>query len=336
MKNLKNINSFLMEKKKKKDLRRLPDIYINQNAGDVEANVNAFNSATTTGSPMAMGEGYMKDLYADVQERGREDWERRAHQKLRNRENKLAITRDEFKRKELEKEIKELETKINIVSPHSATNNQAKIERIKKEIADLKHQLAVDTYGPYPNWDKYVWRKIERLEDELKSFGIKENLMDKKLKENLRNVVDVEPKSREVVDPTFAQAVREIKHNDKMRDFVGRLRKAPKEGKETLPSDLRITLDESLFIAEDVGYVIKDVGIDAGAEVDDDIIVGTIYGYEGDTDYEDDFTFKYNKDTDEITLVEIDPIFTDAERGIIKEILKDNIKTNGFLKTKEY
>lgn len=329
MNNIKSIDSFLNKKsrKKKDTLAPLPSIYINRDAGDVETNVNAFNSATTTGNPMAMGEGYMKDLYMDVEDAGgKERYLKQQALKLKNRERKLLGNRSEKERKKLESEIEEIKTNMSIVDPKPIVSKET-IQRIKDEIADYEHQLQVDVDG-IPNWRYYLERKIKKLKDQLSELEMKESLMNiREIKENLRNVVDVEPKSREVVDPAFAQAVREIKHNDKMRDFVNRLRKAPKEGKETLPSDLKITLDESLFIAEEVGYVIKDVGIDASG-INDDIIVGTVYGYEGDTDYEDDFTFKYNKDTDEITFVEIDPIFTDAERGIIKELLKDNIKTN--------
>lgn len=67
----------------------------------------------------------------------------------------------------------------------------------------------------------------------------------KMVKENLRNVSDVEEKSREVVSPAFASAVREIKTNDKLRDRASKILKTPKEGKEDLPT--KLTLDESLF-----------------------------------------------------------------------------------------
>lgn len=70
--------------------------------------------------------------------------------------------------------------------------------------------------------------------------------MSRKL-ENLRNVVNVEPESREIVSPGFAAAVRDIKKNDKARDKANELRKAPKEGEEVLPKDLKINLEESLF-----------------------------------------------------------------------------------------
>ena len=73
---------------------------------------------------------------------------------------------------------------------------------------------------------------------------LKENKM---VRESLDNVSEVETKSREVVTPAFASAAREIKKNAKKRDEAGRVRKFPKQGEESLPDDLKITLDESLF-----------------------------------------------------------------------------------------
>lgn len=77
----------------------------------------------------------------------------------------------------------------------------------------------------------------------------------KMVKENLRNVSDVEEKSREVVSPAFASAVREIKTNDKLRDRASKLLKTPKEGKEDLPT--KLTLEESLFTMENPAEVVK-------------------------------------------------------------------------------
>ena len=67
------------------------------------------------------------------------------------------------------------------------------------------------------------------------------------IKESLDNVSEVEEKSKEVVDPAFAAAVRSIKDNDEKRDEAVELMDAPKEGEETLSKDLKFTLDESLF-----------------------------------------------------------------------------------------
>ena len=80
------------------------------------------------------------------------------------------------------------------------------------------------------------------------------------MKENLRNISDVEEKSREVVSPAFASAVREIKEDDKKRDEANKLLKTPEEGKEDLPT--KLTLEESLFTMEAPAEVIKIKGED--------------------------------------------------------------------------
>ena len=69
----------------------------------------------------------------------------------------------------------------------------------------------------------------------------------KHLHEDLDNVTEVEDKAKEVMDPTFASAVREIRSHDKGREELKKVRKAPKEGEEVLPKDLKLNLDESLF-----------------------------------------------------------------------------------------
>lgn len=73
----------------------------------------------------------------------------------------------------------------------------------------------------------------------------------KALKESLDNVSEIEEKSREAVQPDFAAAVKEIKANDEKRDEANILVKAPKEGEEVLPKDMKLVLDESLFLCED-------------------------------------------------------------------------------------
>lgn len=88
--------------------------------------------------------------------------------------------------------------------------------------------------------------KIEK--DNITKGDLKENKMKYKyLHEDLDNVSAVEEKSREVVDPAFASAVRKIRSHDKARASARKLRKAPKEGEESLPKDLKMTLEESLF-----------------------------------------------------------------------------------------
>ena len=71
--------------------------------------------------------------------------------------------------------------------------------------------------------------------------------IDESLKEDLNNVTEVEDKAKEVMEPAFASAVREIRSHDKGRAELKKLRKAPKEGEESLPKDLKMNLDESLF-----------------------------------------------------------------------------------------
>lgn len=80
--------------------------------------------------------------------------------------------------------------------------------------------------------------------------GMGESMKSKSIYEELRNVVDIDEKSREIANPDFAAAVREIKKNNKARDEAGKVRKAPESGKEALPKDLgpiKVELEESLF-----------------------------------------------------------------------------------------
>lgn len=99
----------------------------------------------------------------------------------------------------------------------------------------------------YNNFEEFVddvWDTYPELFEE----NLKENKMEfKHLHEDLDNITEVEDKAKEVMDPTFASAVREIRSHDKQRAELKKLRKAPKEGKEVLPKDLKIKLEESLF-----------------------------------------------------------------------------------------
>lgn len=93
--------------------------------------------------------------------------------------------------------------------------------------------------------------------------------IDESLTENLNNVVEVEEKSKEVVDPGFADGVREIKDNEEKVDELQKVRKAPEQGKETLSDDIKFTLDESLFVEANDGRLIKNISVEI---YDDDIV----------------------------------------------------------------
>ena len=127
--------------------------------------------------------------------------------------------------------------------------------------------------------------------------------IDESLKEDLNNVVDVEDKSREVVDPGFASAVRSIRSNDKKRDELKRLRKAPKEGEEAMSSDTKITLDESLFVESNIDRihsVFDDMDkFDANDKFDTDVdIIKKYYNNVEVSDFIDSF-IQWAEDIDE-------------------------------------
>ena len=240
------------KKKWKNGLSITPFITQKKDAGDVEKGIDNFNSmmgSSDSGGGTTMMEGAMKDLYMDVQELGKDKYLRRQKQKLKNRENKLYSTTKPKELKNLIDEVEELEAKISVVEnsdKHQVTDQE--IKEIKNQIYILKRQLHNDIDKKPYDWRPYVERKIARLAAKLKSYGLKENKMEfKHLHEDLDNVTEVEDKAKEVMDPTFASAVREIRSHDKGREELKKVRKAPKEGEEVLPKDLKLNLDESLF-----------------------------------------------------------------------------------------
>lgn len=229
--------------------------------GDVEKGIENFNSMTTIGnstnntscsstsdSGTAMMEGAMKDLYMDVQEQGEDEYVRRNRLKIKNRKSKINRTTNKNEKARIQKEIDDLEAKIKVVLSEPATVKQNRIQSIKDKIDTLQRELRIDIDKEPYDWRPYVERRLARLKKELSSLGVKESLMKKEqIKEDLNNVTEVEDKAKEVMDPTFASAVREIRSHDKGRAELKKVRKAPKEGEESLPKDLKFTLEESLF-----------------------------------------------------------------------------------------
>lgn len=238
------------KKKWENGLSITPFITQKKDAGDVEKGIDNFNSMMDPGNSggcMAMSEGAMKDLYMDVQEVGKDNYIRRQKLKLKNRQQKYSQGLPEKRKQELLDEIEDIEAKISVVENQDRKPpSQEEIQNIKNKIYQLKKELQIDPDKEPYDWRPYVERKIARLEAKLKSYGLKENKMEfKHLHEDLDNVTEVEDKAKEVMDPTFASAVREIRSHDKGREELKKLRKAPKEGEESLPKDLKLKLDES-------------------------------------------------------------------------------------------
>ena len=93
-------------------------------------------------------------------------------------------------------------------------------------------------------------------------------------------------------------------------------------------------IDEENVDMTNIEYSIKDVGFDGSNYTKDDkgryVMSGTIYGIKTGEIYEteDDFDFTYDADTKEITITNIDEIFSINEIDEIKSILLDNLKLN--------
>lgn len=245
-----------MEKKRKRKWKNglsiTPFVTQKKDAGDVEKGVDNFNSMMDTGNSsgcMAMSEGAMKDLYMDTQEVGKDNYIGRQKLKLKNRQQKYSQGLPEKRRQELLDEIEDLEARIAVVENEDRKPpSYEEIQNIKDKIYQLNRELQVDIDNQPYNWRPYVERKIARLKAKLKSYGLKESKMEfKHLHEDLNNVTEVEYKAKEVMEPAFASAVREIRSHDKQRAELKRVRKAPKEGEESLSSDIKLKLDESLF-----------------------------------------------------------------------------------------
>lgn len=93
----------------------------------------------------------------------------------------------------------------------------------------------------------------------------------------------------------------------------------------TLKSDSKIEEDDvdmTKYEIENVGYSGDNFTKDKSGKY---VMSGTIYGNCGE---EDDFNFTYDIDTKEITITDIDEIFSTKEIDEIKDILLDNLKTN--------
>lgn len=99
--------------------------------------------------------------------------------------------------------------------------------------------------------------------DEIKEGVNKMATIKHKVSENLDNIVDVQDKAIETVNPDFAAGIRGIKRNNKKADEMKRVRKAPKASEEALSDDIKLTLDEALFDTSRSEDIIdyNDVGI---------------------------------------------------------------------------
>ncbi len=250
----------MTRKKKYKNGLSITPFIVNKDAGDVEKGVDNFNSMMSTGNPTngGMCESKTGDIVTDVREAGGKDrYIAKQELLLKNRKNKLGKTIDPAEKQKLKDEIDLIQAKINFVlsKPQQPKLSDEEIRRKRQELYKLKRQLLTDPPNQPYNWKPYAERRIAKLRQELEDNGINEYLKENKMKfkhlhEDIDNVSEVEAKSREVVDPAFASAVRSIRSHDKQRAEARKIRKAPKQGEESLPKDLKMTLDESLF--EDV------------------------------------------------------------------------------------
>ena len=160
------------------------------------------------------------------------------------------ITQESFDDADAEEFIKEFQRAIEAICDKNEVDitTEINIEIICRDGRNYGHHLDTIIY----NGKKFVNNSINedntRFSNNIKNIKSDYIKKENKMTEGLKNIVDVEEKSREVVDPGFAAAVRSIKENDKKRDKANILRKAPKQGEESLPKDTKITLDESLFI----------------------------------------------------------------------------------------
>lgn len=133
---------------------------LKRNAGNVEQGIQMFNNATNVGAlgssqsgGQGMGESLNEsavgELNLEVQNAGgKSNYLSRAMKQLNLKKLRLNRTYDPYKKAKLEKEIDELALKINIVDPHSRTNNLSTINANNKEIAKLELELTKDS-GDY-------------------------------------------------------------------------------------------------------------------------------------------------------------------------------------------
>lgn len=271
----------LEEKKKRKwknGLSITPFITQKKDAGDVEKGIENFNALMSTGSPTAaMGENLNKENKMEfkyLHERINED----AFQldKDFSVEDLIGFVKVNAPYSKEEEKPAAKECMINEINiPDNMRFKDWDIDAIGDDVL----QLNWTTQEPFTSEDsekfiaeiKRFFEALVRREEFHKPFTVALEVMSRSLdeddghlvydikinekeneemnlvKEDLNNVTEVEDKSREVVDPAFADAVREIRSHDEERAEAKKVMKAPKEGEESLPKDLKMNLDESLF-----------------------------------------------------------------------------------------
>lgn len=239
--------------------------YINTDAGNVPANVAAFNHAATGGNMMGEDLSQMDiyDLVKFINYNGAEYRGAEIPKADPFMINQINIP-DNMRLKWFDVDILDDDTlQLSYITQESFNSEDANkfIAEVKRffeailEREDYEKPLSVALDVECRDGEEYGKLVYDLDFNEENKMKIEKLTEDKKV--NLDNVVEVEEKSKEVVDPGFADGVREIKDNvDKVAELE-RVRKAPEQGKEALSDDIKITLDESLFEEDESNESIK-------------------------------------------------------------------------------
>lgn len=266
------------KKKKYNKYAPLPSMYIKRNAGDPEKNQEIFNAAMTTGNPQDIMSGesqgaatglaesvsndriIVNNIANDLLDINGPQYRGAPYPSLK----KCAINESEIPDNMRAKEfsIDDINTSYGKDEVAIACTWITQEEFDEDDANDFieEFQRAVEAICDKHDFDNILEINIEVICRDGREYGhyldtiiyngkrLKESKKESSnMNENLDNIVDVEEKSREVVDPAFGAAVREIKKNNETEEVVTAIKDTPKQGEEDLPEDTKITLDESLF-----------------------------------------------------------------------------------------
>lgn len=111
------------------------------------------------------------------------------------------------------------------------------------------------------------------------------------------------------------------------KEYFGESLKESKEGYEKSNYVNLPPKDNEHYVIDNIGY--QGDSIEGKYRSGNTFFAkGTIYGHDGDNEYEDDFKFSYNPETKELKIRDISPVFSDEEKKSVIEILRDNLETN--------
>lgn len=233
------------------DKKNKSSIYINQNAGNVQANIAAFNHAASGGAMMGeqLDEPTIYDLVDLVQYNGAEYRGAEIPEEDPFMINQINIP-DNMRLKSYDVDVIDddtLQLSYTTQEPFTPQDSEKFIDEINRFFQALVKRE--NFHKPFTVALEVMCRGLDENDGHL-VYDININGMENeqmKLKENLNNVVETEDKSRESIQPDFADAVREIKDNEEKVAELQRVRKAPKESEQVLSDDIKFILDESLF-----------------------------------------------------------------------------------------